>query len=1006
VIGLTRDAPHFHPVVRSWGAYFAFASSRDLTHTGNVTQQIFIFKHLNYVCQKGTPDATTLATCPNPPEPYLVQVTDGPGSPDNPSSSDVATDGTQWVAFDALGTFGGAPGEAANHRQIFLKNLKTQELRQITSGIDGESVRPSGSSLGGVIVFESTAALTGQPTGGVAQLFLYDRRTRFLTQLTSGRAPSTGAMMNQNGTLAAFQSSADLLGDGHDTGVSQIFWVEYDKTQLTTQVHQLTAGNGPSEHPYISEQQQVVMFASRATDLSDAPGGGGQEIYASTAIDTSPITLRRLESSTDFGDCDWPALAPSGDRVAFVCTGDPLRNQTTGNRVFALDLPSSTLYQLTGTGDVRGPIGQSLGQWFVTLASTSDLAGQGACGYQLNIIDYFTGHWNAATQPGQLPPDIQPPPGTTRTNLIGKHTFLVRAGNPSGGSSASVTTRDGSTTVPLAGIGGLRLDIGAPDEFTHQAAISVGMDQASFPPVPIGSFGTLCIVPSADGAGQIDCDGGDVGGDLAVSQDHNVDDDNPLCLGGCREGAACQGSQLPGPHQTPCPACLQGHCTSGLNKGQACAATSSCLPSDQCVNGTLGVCNGPVRGQSTGVFAAGGMQIIVPVTINVSTDPWLDGHVCSADDKYAVKGVAATLRLTSGTAVGTIADADDVPAATFNTTVAGAPFSCAALQRGSFVGSRLAGVVPLLDVPEVPGLRDVLLGLSLEPKPDDPACFQPCATNADCDDGNVCNGVETCDPTTKTCVPGTPCNDGNPCNGVEICDQLNGCQHTAPPSCDDNNACTDDRCDTTLGCLHLVNAECGDGTGGTPPPGGVHEICGNCIDDDGNGLTDFEDPACCPPAASFVLNVKRGVFRPRTNTLTRFKIKSYVAETSMQSVNPMKDDVFVQIRPPGGSDLLCAKLPASHFMKMHKAFKFWDVKHEVTTAKGIRDMSIKTRRDGTVRIKSVGKKLQMKTKTGGHLDVVIGFHDPTADASNRCTATVEALTVGPALHPRAVRSAP
>jgi hypothetical protein len=24
------------------------------------------------------------------------------------------------------------------------------------------------------------------------------------------------------------------------------------------------------------------------------------------------------------------------------------------------------------------------------------------------------------------------------------------------------------------------------------------------------------------------------------------------------------------------------------------------------------------------------------------------------------------------------------------------------------------------------------------------------------------------------------------------------------------------------------------------------EICGNCVDDDGNGLTDFEDPACCP----------------------------------------------------------------------------------------------------------------------------------------------------------------
>jgi hypothetical protein len=52
-----------------------------------------------------------------------------------------------------------------------------------------------------------------------------------------------------------------------------------------------------------------------------------------------------------------------------------------------------------------------------------------------------------------------------------------------------------------------------------------------------------------------------------------------------------------------------------------------------------------------------------------------------------------------------------------------------------------------------------------------PGCV-PCQTAADCDDGNACNGVETCDPATG-CHAGTPliCGHGNTCT-VET-----GCAH-------------------------------------------------------------------------------------------------------------------------------------------------------------------------------------------------------------------------------------
>jgi hypothetical protein len=74
-----------------------------------------------------------------------------------------------------------------------------------------------------------------------------------------------------------------------------------------------------------------------------------------------------------------------------------------------------------------------------------------------------------------------------------------------------------------------------------------------------------------------------------------------------------------------------------------------------------------------------------------------------------------------------------------------------------------------------------------------------------CDDGNVCNGLETCNPDTAQCSPGSPlnCNDGNACT-LDSCDPISGCVNTPqPPStCDDGNACTDDSCDPATGCVN------------------------------------------------------------------------------------------------------------------------------------------------------------------------------------------------------------
>jgi hypothetical protein len=150
-----------------------------------------------------------------------------------------------------------------------------------------------------------------------------------------------------------------------------------------------------------------------------------------------------------------------------------------------------------------------------------------------------------------------------------------------------------------------------------------------------------------------------------------------------------------------------------------------------------------------------------------------------------------------------------------------------------------------------------------------------CTTSAQCDDGNGCNGLETCqsgtcragtslacgdaDPcTTDTCSPtagcqhapvagcasctsasqcndanpcttdtcasgtcrnapvanGTPCADGNACNGAETC-QSGACRAGTPLTCaSDGNPCTIESCDPAAGCGSRPAADgaaCGDG---------------------------------------------------------------------------------------------------------------------------------------------------------------------------------------------------
>jgi cysteine-rich repeat protein len=282
--------------------------------------------------------------------------------------------------------------------------------------------------------------------------------------------------------------------------------------------------------------------------------------------------------------------------------------------------------------------------------------------------------------------------------------------------------------------------------------------------------------------------------------------------------------------------------------------------------------------------------------------------------------------------------------------------------------------------------------------------------------------------------PGEQCDDGNtvPCDGCSATCQIeevgNGVVE-CEEECDDGNTVDCDGCSSQgkiEGCGNNV-AECGevcdgaDLNGGTCPgspsgallclpdcsgydtsqcgtPIGTAEDCTNCIDDNGDGLVDFEDPQCCSAPNAFISSVRRGNLKPRKNGRSFLRLREVLDASGGLQLKPMNEQVTLQIRQ-GDNELLCARVPAGKFMLMKgKWWKFWAKKSAKNAiikgqAQGVEDMAIKIKKNGTVRYKAYGRKVMMQTPPAGTLEITVGFQDPTiGNASNRCSRVLQSFT--------------
>ena len=201
----------------------------------------------------------------------------------------------------------GKPGE-----QLVLGVSNT--LVPLTQDASGTSTNPVVDTVGLRIAFESAGDLTGTGHPGILQVYVR-QPDGSVQQASMGLGTSRNAVLSPKKLRLAFESTSDPT-TGADTGISQIWLGDL----IDASAARLTAGLGQSRNPALSDDGGLLVFESTA-DLA----GNGADTGVSQVFSYDPKSQTFAQITNDAGGCTLPGVSKVKRdwRITFVCSGEP-----------------------------------------------------------------------------------------------------------------------------------------------------------------------------------------------------------------------------------------------------------------------------------------------------------------------------------------------------------------------------------------------------------------------------------------------------------------------------------------------------------------------------------------------------------------------------------------------------------------------------------------------------------------------------------------------------------
>ncbi|HWP65291.1 MAG TPA: hypothetical protein VNO26_05200 [Candidatus Limnocylindria bacterium] len=152
-------------------------------------------------------------------------------------------------------------------------------------------------------------------------------------------------------------------------------------------------------------------------------------------------------------------------------------------------------------------------------------------------------------------------------------------------------------------------------------------------------------------------------------------------------------------------------------------------------------------------------------------------------------------------------------------------------------------------------------------------------------------------------------------------------------------------------------------TASTVPP---VEQCGNCRDDDGDGLTDYEDADCCaaPPGT---LTVERLTLLP-IGAVTRVQLAA-VGLPAVPTLVPSTQTLVLQLAADDAEPFVCAEVHALHFRSKPDRATFVDRTSGVPGARGLTSIGLRRLGTGALRLTARGARARFYTPAAERIRV-------------------------------------